>query len=190
MSLTKKRGAGYNKCVSVPGSFNGRTAVFGAAYRGSNPCPGTSSPALFSLYLPCSSPLSSVFCAFGPPCGWQCLRARRIGKKRQNWTSDARKANPAWPFCCGLRYRTPACIRPLSTCSFPSILRKTFASPNRGRCLSMSTPKPGVAWPKTPRRLGPGTFPVHSVRHKNSPAFHPNIGKKSARLCRAGIKGK
>src|SRR3569833_58025 len=29
----------------IPGSFNGRTRVFGALYRGSNPCPGAIFPA-------------------------------------------------------------------------------------------------------------------------------------------------
>ena len=31
----------YREARDRPGSFNGRTAVFGAAYRGSNPLPGT-----------------------------------------------------------------------------------------------------------------------------------------------------
>src|SRR5262249_1580746 len=37
--LTVLPAARYNR-RGDPGSFNGRTAAFGAAYRGSNPCPG------------------------------------------------------------------------------------------------------------------------------------------------------
>ena len=36
-----REGRRYREARDRPGSFNGRTAVFGAAYRGSNPLPGT-----------------------------------------------------------------------------------------------------------------------------------------------------
>ncbi|MEY2959993.1 MAG: hypothetical protein RLZZ01_2561, partial [Actinomycetota bacterium] len=37
----RRLGAALPWGLDHPGSFNGRTAVFGAAYRGSNPLPGT-----------------------------------------------------------------------------------------------------------------------------------------------------